>query len=335
MPAAFGFSVGDFIAVLQLVFILIDSLRKVSNSGGSYQALLNELYALETALLDVKRIDPEYYGAVKVNSLRQAASQCEHTINEFWGKVQKYQPHLQHGRTNSKIKDAWYKLKWALCREDDLEKFRAEIRGHTSSINILLSTMQLEAMALDSRTRESHHTNLASMIHQQTYGIMQKLSAVATTGEEHVQQAKELLETSSQIMQSNLRLFQAVHDLQLSVLGLPGQILRQQPVYLTDALNKECPFHLEFVRSTRGLFEVLKDNLKDTGCGPEMIERGQFVIEERGTRRAIDFSLPWERCVQPGQRLVMSMVFEGRGQLEPICPRCKTRCEESVQETTW
>jgi hypothetical protein len=30
---------------------------------------------------------------------------------------------------------------------------------------------------------------------------------------------------------------------------MPGQIERQQPVYLLDALGRHTPFHLEFVRS--------------------------------------------------------------------------------------
>lgn len=30
---------------------------------------------------------------------------------------------------------------------------------------------------------------------------------------------------------------------------IPGQVDRQQPVYMIDALGKASPFHLEFVRS--------------------------------------------------------------------------------------
>jgi hypothetical protein len=334
MPAPFGFGIGDFIAVLQLVAILIDVLGKSSNTGTSFQGLLNELYALEAALLQVKRIDLKRYGIVRVTSLRQAASQCQHTIDEFWKKVQKYQPHLQHGGTNSKVKDTWYRVKWALCKEADLEKFRAEIRGHTGSLEILLSTMQLEAMTLHSHKMDSRHTNLADMIQEQISNVMKKLTVITATGCGH-QEGSKLLEISTQILQSNLRTFQAIRDIQLSILGLPGQIRRQQPVYLIDALNRECPFHLEFVRSSKGLFDVLKENLKETGCGPDMVDRGQFVIEEQGTRRQIDFTRPWESCLHPGQKIDMSMVFTAHGLLSQSCPSCGTRCEESIQETVW
>jgi hypothetical protein len=231
--------------------------------------------------------------------------------------------------------DSWHKLKWSLCKEGDVNKFRAEIKGHTSSLNILLATIQLETMTLNSQKSNVRHTSLVDAIQEQSRNIMGHLNTIIATGEDHAEQGKALLEVTAQILQSNLDVFRVVHNIQLCIFESPGQIMRQPPVYLTDALNKECPFHLEFVRSWAGLMAVLKDNLRETGCGPDMIDRGQFVIEEQGTRRTIDFTVPWEICVHPGQRLAMSMVFKGQGQIHPTCPRCGTGCEQSIQETTW
>ena len=336
MPVAFGFSIGDFIAALELVGTVIDALRESSNSGASFRSLLNELYALETALLHVKRLDMEDYSTVKAISLRQAASQCRHTIDDFWKKTQKYQPHLQSGGTNSKVKDAWYKVKWALCAKEDLEKFRAEIRGHTSSLNILLTTIQIKAMTLNRSMDDSHHNSLASMIQGLTCNAMGKLSAITATVAESVRQGRQLLEASAQIVQTNLRVFQVVHDIHLSILGIPGQVQRQQPVYLIDVFNKESPFHLEFVRSANGLLAVLKDNLKETGCGPGMIDRGEFVVEELGTQKVIDLTKPWDNCFYPGQRVAMSMVFKALGQINSTCPRCGNGHDDPMEkEITW
>ncbi len=39
-------------------------------------------------------------------------------------------------------------------------------------------------------------------------------------------------------------------NIQNVITRIPGQVERQQPVYLMDALGKIAPFHLEFVRST-------------------------------------------------------------------------------------
>jgi hypothetical protein len=40
---------------------------------------------------------------------------------------------------------------------------------------------------------------------------------------------------------------------------LPAQVLREQPVYFTDAYGLEVPFHLEFVYSSEVCPEALED----------------------------------------------------------------------------
>jgi hypothetical protein len=87
MSVGFGFSAGDFIAALQLVSTVIDALRDSGESSTEHQALLSQLFTLETALLKVKRLegDDEQYG--EVIALRQAA---QTTIDRFWEKIKKY-----------------------------------------------------------------------------------------------------------------------------------------------------------------------------------------------------------------------------------------------------
>ena len=52
---------------------------------------------------------------------------------------------------------------------------------------------------------------------------------------------------------TNFQVFQIVCNIQNIITRIPGQVERQQPVYLIDALGKIAPFHLEFVRSTEVL----------------------------------------------------------------------------------
>ncbi len=35
------------------------------------------------------------------------------------------------------------KVKWALCKKEDLGKFKADLQGHTGSIEVLLLTVQM------------------------------------------------------------------------------------------------------------------------------------------------------------------------------------------------
>jgi hypothetical protein len=41
MPVSFGFSVGDFIAVIELVGTVVDALRSSGNAGAEYRELVS------------------------------------------------------------------------------------------------------------------------------------------------------------------------------------------------------------------------------------------------------------------------------------------------------
>lgn len=56
MSVGFGFSVGDFLAGIQLVRDVISSLQASGGSAASYQGLAFSLFSLERALLEVKTL---------------------------------------------------------------------------------------------------------------------------------------------------------------------------------------------------------------------------------------------------------------------------------------
>ncbi|KAJ5654325.1 hypothetical protein N7490_001328 [Penicillium lividum] len=230
MSVGFGFSVGDFIAALELVGTVIDALRESSEATSSMRTVINELYALESALLHVKRLDTGI-NQINLTALRQAASQCQLTVTEFYRKIQKYQVHMQQGGMDSRKR-----------RQPKLKRISYSAKG------------------------------LASRIQDLSCKVMGQLSTITRDLAESIQQGKALIESSAQVAQTNLRVFQIVHDIQLAIFKIPGQIRRQQPIRLTDPFNRESPFHLEFVRSPEALLAVLKNNLKSSGCGPAMID---------------------------------------------------------------
>jgi hypothetical protein len=335
MPVGFGFSVGDFLAALELVGTVIDALRESSHAGTNFQSLIQELYALETALLHIKRLDLDESQHADQVALQNAACQCQRMIDAFYAKVRKYQPHLRDGGTNSRLRDGWAKIKWAVCRQEDVDTFRAEIRGHTSSLEMLLATVHARAMVVGQSRSDIQHRTLVTTIQSMCSEVMQKLGHMTNAIAQNVRHCKALLESSAQVVQSNMRIFQAIQQLQAMISTVPPQIERQQPVYLIDALNKECPFHLEFIRSAEALLSVLKVNLKESGCGPGKIDRGEFVIEDCGTHAPIDMMQKWDLCFHPGQRVAMSMVFQQVAQ-EASCPRCRTiHAAAAEEEVTW
>lgn len=143
MAAALGLVGGDFTAAVDLVTTVVNALGENSEASEEYCELLRQLYSLRIALLRVKRLHVGDSQHRELVGLRQAAAQCQQTIDGFWQKIQKYQPHLQSNGSGSGLKDEWMKIKWAICRKEDVAKFKAALIGHTDSIQILLATVQM------------------------------------------------------------------------------------------------------------------------------------------------------------------------------------------------
>jgi hypothetical protein len=58
-------------------------------------------------------------------------------------KIEKYQPSLSGCGEGSRVREAWMKVKWALCKKEDVVRFKADLVGHTESIQLLLMTVQM------------------------------------------------------------------------------------------------------------------------------------------------------------------------------------------------
>jgi len=143
MSVGFGFSAGDFISALELVATVVDALRESGESSTEFGALVAQLTTLQTALESVNRLDIDDAQQGEVIALQQAAAQCQRTIDAFWKKIEKYQPHLRAGGSGSRVRDGWMKIKWAVLMKEDLVRFKMDLVGHTESIEMLLATLQL------------------------------------------------------------------------------------------------------------------------------------------------------------------------------------------------
>lgn len=335
MSVGFGFSVGDFLATIKLVGTITDALREASQSTTKFHDLLRELEALDTALNHVRKVEFDDSQRFKKLALYQAASQCQRSIDAFWSKVQKYQPHLSKSGTGSRMKDDWAKIKWAVFKTKDVDTFRAEIRGHTASIQLLME-------AIHAQNQRRQYKSLAGMIQVLSFQVMARLRTISDAVGQTVQQSTGLVKTCTKILETNLRVFQMVYDIHLFITQLPAQVERQQPVYFTDVFNRQAPFHLEFIRSAEALLAVIKTNFKTLGCHPNLVNTDFFVIEEAGTYRHIDITKDWEHCFYPGQRVAMSMVFGISFSLSceyitTFCPECKTQSNSKAEsaEVSW
>lgn len=143
MLPPFGFSVGDFIAGINLVRDVIKALEDSAGSSLEYRELIRELYGLERALIEVKHLDLSDSQCSQQIALQHAATQCQETTDIFLQTIRKYQPALSNAISKLSLQGNLRKIQWALCKRDDIERFRAKVSGHAAAINILLMTIQL------------------------------------------------------------------------------------------------------------------------------------------------------------------------------------------------
>jgi hypothetical protein len=134
------------------------------------------------------------------------------------------------------------KIKWALCKKEDLASFKAALQGHRGAIELLLMTLQMSKTSLESRELETQQKSTASRIQYLSFQVMGRFSAMQSSIASGFQQGKELLDLTGQVLWSNLEVFQTLLNLQNFILSIPGQVMRQQPVYFWDARGFYAPF---------------------------------------------------------------------------------------------
>ncbi|KXS95844.1 hypothetical protein AC578_1195 [Pseudocercospora eumusae] len=321
---SFGFSVGDFVAALELVGTVVASLRESGGAKSQFRELLQELYTLETALLKVKQLDFEEEQRAEFIALTQAACRCQVTINEFWKRAKKWQKHLAPGA-------AWMKVRWSLFKSQELARFKADIAAHSQSISVLLAAMQMQRLDLQHHANWASLAGLRDMFQQTMENCYQKLEQISTAVGGTFMQGQKILHRTAIIFRTNIQIFQVVCAIQTRLDHLPPQIERQQPVYMIDAVGRVSPFHLEFVRSAEALRAVLKSNFQKVPSGLRKIHSGEFIIHDATNGRHIDLTKDWDTCFMPGQRIDMRMVFRWHSRRRDACPSCGYRGERNKQ----
>ena len=147
LPVPFGLSAGDVIAVSILIKDVFKALDDSKGASAEYQQVCRELWALDRALLEVEILSRTCDASIELNALghtvRRVTDQCRECIEAFLKKLQVYNQSLRTGGSGSKLRDVGMKAKWALTQSDHLAKFRTEINGHSSTINMMLITANM------------------------------------------------------------------------------------------------------------------------------------------------------------------------------------------------
>jgi hypothetical protein len=140
---SFGFSVGDFLAAIELVHDLAVALSDGRGSSAKFQGLVQELYSLERAMIEIKNLQVSAGLESHLWMVQQVATQCQRAIADFLRKSDVYMQCLRQGGSTKWWKDAFYKVKWAVYKADDVDELRARLRGHAVAMGLMLQVLQM------------------------------------------------------------------------------------------------------------------------------------------------------------------------------------------------
>ena len=325
MATGFGFSVGDLFLGLKFLKESIDAVNDSKGAAADFIALATEITSLQDGLEAIEELQLNSPFSIKQTSaLDRAISSCQQSIEEFLTSISKYQPHLQ--AKTSGLRSNYRKIKWVLCKKDDINKFKAQLGRHASAITMLLVTFQakqtLDSKALGhglvAKTQCLSDSYIAGMLKNMTMEQQQLFMII-------IQQNKQLLH--------NIEDLRSMLQTQSAV---PPQVLLQQPVILLDPFGKLAPFHMDFIDSSECFIAVLKARFRRNGvtrAGLSKLENGDFLIQDTQRRRAIDLNKNWTAVFRPGQNVDMSMVFHRFACPQSTCPLClETNSDEDEHE---
>ena len=326
MAVGFGFSVGDLLAGIRVFKDSIEAFNDTKGATADFAALVGEISTLQDGLEAIEELQAENnFSSKQFAAIDRAISACQKSIDEFLVSIAKYQPHL-HSQTSG-WQSSYRKVKWALCKKEDVAHFRAHVARHASAINMLLVTFQIKQNMRISQAESTRTVTPGSQLalEDQFSGLLRNLSF-------------EQRQCFLFLRHQNKELMQSVQDLGRMLKmqhAIPPQVLLQQPVVLLDCFGKKAPFHLEFVDSLDCFMAVLKVRFAQAGVkesGVAKLENHEFSIQETHRKRFLDLTKPWDTIFRPGQQVDMSMVFHRFACPPSTCPGCmETNQGESEQ----
>jgi hypothetical protein len=82
------------------------------------------------------------------------------------------------------------------------------------------------------------------------------------------------------------------------------------------------------------MFDIIIAKRFEKHPGHNMVQMGQFALEEEVTGREVNRETDWTMCLRPGQKINMSMVFPDTEASSNHCPRCQTKSAASSDDRT-
>lgn len=314
----------DLFAALKIIKDSVEAVNNKKGAAADYANLAAEIGSLWDGLETVEEIQSDPYLSEKqIAAIKRAVDACYDSLESFLASISDYQPHL--AANSSGFASNYRKIKWALCKKDDVAKFRAQLGRHISSINMLLITFQAKQNLDAKKPRSNIMVKALQSEENSITGMMKGLS-------------NEQRQFFMIVVQQNKQLIQSIEDMKMMLqmqTKIPPQVMLQQPVIFLDSFGKTAPFHLEFIDSSECFIAVLKVRFSNAGVAPaglSKLDNHDFLIQDSRRRRPIDLKKNWSSVFRPGQNVDMSMIFHRFACPPSTCPVCLETNEDDHEQ---
>ncbi|KAJ6032237.1 hypothetical protein N7540_002969 [Penicillium herquei] len=351
---SFGFSVGDFLAVGQLTVNIVASLRESGGAKTEYQDLIRELESLHYALQHLDKLQSKTGSSSSLDSIKYAALSCRRPLEEFLGKIQRYNRSLDvwaKNETNA-IKGTLDKVRWAFGQKDEIQKLQSYMNVHVATINMLLAEYGLEKINLVSDKAEAAHQDIERRL-EDTRGLLEQISESGSAQLLVVQKVNSMTRKLFQMVNGELRaswrsLGEMVAKQQQLIEGVVDSVTTQQtysivleiksslapidprwtffqaPFVVEDALGLKFPVPSEY--DFELLTAIIKHRFQE-GPGSGEVQAGDYEIFKTKNRKT---ALSSGDRLLPGTAITMAVIVKQRNPTGEACPMPQCGSDEVI-----
>ena len=149
---SFG-SVGDIIAICQIMQGVVKALSDSQGSAPEYQAFSEEISKLTETLKQIDRLRQTHAQEADTKPLNNEIETCRRCLEDILRKIKKYAASLAAKGSGNPILDAYWKLRW-LNKKDQANEWKRAISICYSRLHLQLSILGMDVN--ESNTKEIH-----------------------------------------------------------------------------------------------------------------------------------------------------------------------------------
>ncbi|OAP61585.1 hypothetical protein AYL99_03788 [Fonsecaea erecta] len=277
MPAPFGFSVGDFVTVIQLTGKIISALKDVGGSSSEYQHAVIVLESLKRLLEKVTQLIITAENKVQVNALRGLALACEPCLQEFHRKLKSYEASIGPFAPKGRLKGTYHKVKWAFLGSEEFSQFRKFIAMKVLCLSLLLSMHIFESTSKRDAEEQAGRFSLVDEITK-------------------IRESMERLELRNQQGVPKLDYQASLQPIQDKVENIAERLESNLPpiIDFLGSFQRETKNALQrIIQTNMQIYALLLASLSSPSTGPSM--PSDFIVFEDALGRTISLPYQWFR----------------------------------------